>query len=590
MAKYKYKHYELEIDYERDNLLPSFSSQTLRDRYLLPEESSPQEAFCRAAEAFADDKAHAQRLYDYASNHWFMFSTPILSNAGTRRGLPISCFLQYVDDSIGGLVDNIKESINLTVSGGGLGAYWGAVRSDGERTTNGSKTTGTIPFMKVIDAVMLGYHQGTTRRGSAALYQDISHPEIEEFIDIRKPSGGDLNRKALNIHNAVNITDAFMEAVRVGKSWDLIDPNSQRIVKSVDARALWRKILESRVQTGEPYIHFVDTTNRLSPQWYKDNGLWVYQSNLCSEITLATNAERTAVCCLSSLNIEKYDEWRGTRIVQDLVRYLDNVLSAFIKRAKDLPGFEKAVYSASRERSIGLGAMGFHSYLQSKNIPFESAVAKSINKNIFKDIRDQANVATQDLSIERGDAPDAVGYNVRNCHLLAIAPNASSSIICGVTSPSVEPFSANAYTQKTQSGSFHVKNKWLDKLIKDKFPQASDHDSLWADITANNGSVQHLDCFTDQEKAVFKTAHEIDQQWVVEHAADRQPFIDQAQSINLFFSPDTSVSYIHHVHWKAWESGLKTLYYVRSTGIRGAETIGKTFTLDNKTDCIACEG
>lgn len=588
MTLYKYKHYTLDIDYDRDKLLPSFSQSTLRDRYLLAEETSPQEAFARAAEAFADDQQHAQRIYDYASQLWFMFSSPILSNAGTKRGLPISCFLQNIPDSIGGLVENIGESIRLTVSGGGLGAYWGNIRSDGEPTTGGSQTSGSIPFMKVIDSCMQGYHQGTTRRGSAALYQDISHPEIEEFVNMRTPSGGDVNRKCLNLHHAVNITDSFMLAVENDREWDLIDPNSSRITKTIRARALWQKILETRVQTGEPYLHFVDTTNRLAPKMYIDKDWKVTQSNLCSEITLYTDEERTAVCCLSSVNLEKWDYWQASTMVKDLIRYLDNVLSAFVLRGGEKEGFEKAVYSASQERSLGLGAMGFHSLLQSRNIPFESALAKSLNMEIFSNIRADANEATRALAEERGEAPDAEGYGVRNCHLMAVAPNASSSIICGVTSPSVEPWSGNAYTQKTQSGNFLIKNKYLDEIIKDKYE--AEYDDVWSSIISRSGSAQHLDRLTDWEKDVFKTAYELDQHWVVSHAADRQLYIDQAQSINVFFEPDANVAYLHSVHWDAWDKGLKTMYYLRSDTIRQAETIGKTFTLDDKTECLACEG
>ena len=582
MTLYKYKHYELEIDYDRDALLPPASIKTLQDRYLLPQETSPQEAFARAAEAFASSKEHAQRMYDYASLRWFMFSTPILSNAGTRKGLPISCFLQYVPDSIDGLISNFEESVRLTVNGGGLGAYWGHIRSDGEATSNGSSTGGSLPFMKVIDSTVMAYHQGSTRRGSVAIYQDISHPEIEEFISMRKPTGGDPNRKALNVHHAINITDKFMQACADGRDWDLIDPHSQRITKTISARDLWFKILECRKETGEPYIHFIDTSNRDLPQCQKDLGLKVHQSNLCSEITLPTSEDRTAICCLSSLNLEYFEEWEGTNIVADCVEYLDNALEAFIERGQHIKGLEKAVYSAKQERSIGLGAMGFHYFLQRKSAPFESVMAKVWNIRIFKHIRDAADKASRGMVIERGESPDCAGTGRRNTHLIAVAPNASSSVICGYTSAGIEPLKANAFTHKTLSGSFFIQNKYLKSLLDERVSDPLEKDNVWASIVSNNGSVQHLDVLSAFEKDVFKTAIELDQQWVIEHAADRQVFIDQAQSLNLFFPSVTSKNVLHKVHLDAWKRGLKTLYYLRTEKHSGSESI------NSESDCLGC--
>ena len=581
-TKYRYKHYDIYIDYTRDELLPPASLKTLQDRYLLEQEVSPQEAFARAAEAFADDAEHAQRMYDYASKSWFMFSTPILSNAGTRKGLPISCFLQYVPDSIDGLVSNFSESVRLTVNGGGLGAYWGAIRSDGEATSNGSSTGGSVPFIKVIDSTVMAYHQGSTRRGSVAIYQDVSHPEVEEFLTIRKPTGGDPNRKALNVHQGLNVTDKFMQACVEGADWDLIDPHSKRITKTVSARELWKRILEIRKETGEPYLHFIDTSNKHLPQFQKDLGLDVKQSNLCSEITLPTNEERTAVCCLSSLNLEYYDDWKDTSIVADCVRYLDNALGAFIERASGIAGFERAVYSAGRERSLGLGAMGFHYFLQRRGLPFESALAKTWNNKIFKDIKEKADEETVKLAMERGEAPDAEGHGVRNCHLLAIAPNASSSIICGYTSAGIEPLRANGFTHKTLSGSFFIKNKYLEREIKRLVPDKGERDRVWASIVANNGSVQHLTILPPEQKDVYKTAVEINQEWVVEHAADRQRYIDQAQSVNVFFPAEVDWKVIHKVHLNAWKKGLKTLYYLRTEKLSGAESI------NDDADCLGC--
>ena len=616
------------INYDKDKKLDKFSKDTIQDRYLWDAETSPQEAFARAAvyvSTYKDETDYemAQRIYDYSSNHWFMFSTPILSNGGTTRGLPISCFLNHVPDSRHGLSAHYDENIWLASSGGGIGGYWGEVRSDGVSTANGSKSTGSIPFMHVVDSQMLAFNQGTTRRGSYAAYLDISHPEIEEFMIMRKESGGDINRKCLNLHHGVNITNAFLDAIRNDDDWRLIDPKSGAAVKIVKARELWSKILETRAETGEPYLVNIDTCNDALPKEQRELGLEVKQSNLCSEITLATNEERTAVCCLSSVNLEYYDEWsKDNLFIEDLITMLDNVLQHFIDNAVDTvqlgeynanfkrfknyiregqEGFTKAAYSAYRERSIGLGAMGFHAYLQSKNIPFEGLFATSFNYKAFKHIKKSAVEASKRLADSRGEAPDVSNSGLRNAHLLAVAPNASSSIICGGTSPSIEPFRANVYTHKTLSGSYKVKNKYLEKLINKKFKTAEEKENIWKEINAAKGSIQHLDEFSEQEKELFKTANEINQIWVVEHAYKRQEFVCQAQSVNLFFVPpeasmeqethDEYLQYVSDVHWYGMNQ-LKSLYYFRSDGARGAENVNvkvPRIKLD-EVECISCEG
>ena len=586
----------VKIDYSRDSLLDEFAHATLKDRYMLPGENSPQEAFARAAETFADDDDHAQRLYDYVSNLWFMFATPVLSNGGTRRGLPISCFLNYVDDSREGITSHYTENAFLSSFGGGIGGTWSNVRSVGTKTSKGSESTGVIPFVKVVDAEMLAFSQGVTRRGSYAAYLHMSHPEIEEFLDGRKPTGGDTNRKFLNLHHSVVIPDEFMELIhRATKednfddSWDLIDPHTKQVVKTVSARALWVKILQNRMETGEPYIMFEDAVQHGLPDFQKRKGLKVHHSNLCSEITLATDEERTAVCCLSSVNLEYYNDWKEHgAFIPDLVRMLDNVLEYFITHAPD--ELERAKFSAMRERSIGLGAMGFHAYLQKNSIPFESAMAGGINTEMFAYIKGMADKTTRELAIERGACPDDDTASVRNAHLLAIAPNASSSILCGNTSPSIEPYRANAYTQKTKTGSNLVKNKFLDKIIREK---AADYDEVWKSIVANKGSVQHLDILDEWEKDVFKTAVEINQSWVIEHASVRQEYICQSQSVNLFFPPDVNKGDLHNVHMLAWAKNLKTLYYLRSEAISRADNVtsqAKREIIFEQSDCLSCEG
>lgn len=586
----------MKIDYSQDSMLTEFSMRTLQDRYMVAGETSPQEAFARAAEAFADDDDHAQRLYDYASKLWFMFSTPVLSNGGTQRGMPISCFLNYVEDSREGITDHYTENAYLSSFGGGIGGSWSAVRSQGTSTSKGSESTGAIPFMKVVDAEMLAFSQGVTRRGSYAGYMHITHPEVEEFLDIRKPTGGDVNRKCTNLHHGVVISDKFMETIHrathednFDDSWELIDPHSHEVKKVVSARTLWVKLLQNRMETGEPYLMFEDAVNADLPDFQKRKGLYVNHSNLCSEITLATNEERTAVCCLSSVNLEYYDEWKNVpAFIPDLVRMLDNVLDYFIDNAPEQ--MEKAKYSALRERSIGLGAMGFHAYMQKNNIAFESIMAASKNYEMFKHIKQDALNETRRLAVERGACPDDDTCEVRNAHLLAIAPNASSSIICGNTSPSIEPFRANAYTQKTKSGSFLQKNKYLEQLLDKK---GMNTDSVWKEIVANKGSVQHLDILTPEEKEVFKTAVEINQSWVVEHAAERQQFVCQSQSVNLFFPPDVNKGDLHNVHMLAWAKNLKTLYYLRSEAISRADNVSskvKREIIFEQEDCLACEG
>ena len=589
----------IKIDYKRDELLDEFALATLKDRYMIPGEESPQEAFVRAAEAFADDEAHAQRLYDYVSKLWFMFATPVLSNGGTTRGLPISCFLNYVDDSREGITDHYVENAFLSSFGGGIGGTWSDVRSSGSRTSKGSESTGVIPFVKVVDAEMLAFSQGVTRRGSYAGYLHMSHPEIEEFLDVRKPTGGDTNRKCLNLHHAIVVPDSFMELIHnatkypdFDDTWDLIDPHTLRRVKSVSARALWVKILQNRMETGEPYLMFEDAVQNALPEFQKRKGLQVHHSNLCSEITLATDEERTAVCCLSSVNLEYYDEWKDhPAFIPDLVRMLDNVLESFIENAPSQ--LEKAKFSAYRERSIGLGAMGFHAHLQKNNIPFESAMANQLNLEMFEFIKSNADVTTRELALERGACPDDDTASVRNAHLLAIAPNASSSILCGNTSPSIEPFRANAYTQKTKSGSNLVKNKYLDNLLMTKIGRTDLYEETWKTIIANRGSVQHLDILDDWEKDVFKTAVEINQAWIIEHASQRQQYICQSQSVNLFFPPDVNKGELHNIHMLAWAKNLKTLYYLRSEAISRADNVtaqAKREIIFENEECLSCEG
>jgi len=582
------------INYDRDNLLTDFGKTTLKDRYLLPEETSPQDGFMRAAKAFSDNDEMAERIYSYASKLWFMYSTPILSNGGSTRGMPISCFLNYVGDSRDGLTGHYTENAWLASIGGGIGGYWGHVRSDGVSTSGGSQSSGSIPFLHVVDSEILAFSQGKTRRGSYAAYMDMSHPEIIEFLEMRKPSGGDIHRKCLNLHHGINISNDFMELIEkciaeptYDDSWNLIDPHTKEIVRTVSARELWQKLLETRVATGEPYVSFIDTINDALPETQKKLGLRVHHSNLCTEITLPTNENRTAVCCLSSVNLEKYDEWQKEPLfIPDLVRFLDNALSFFIENAPE--NVFRAKFSAANERSIGLGAMGFHAYLQSKGIPFESALAKAMNLKIFRKIKEQAVEESKSLAIKRGEAPDMEGTGMRNAHLLAIAPNASSSIICGTTSPSIEPFRANAYVQKTMSGSFLVKNKYLEKLLTKK---GLNTDAVWQSIVAQRGSVLHLDELSDYEKDTFKTAIEINQQWVIEHAADRQQYICQAQSINVFVPADVNIKELHDIHMLAWKKKIKTLYYCRSEAIKRAELLSKKIerTIIPEADCLACE-
>ena len=581
---------KLDIDITKDDMLPKNAVDILRDRYMLPEEISPQESFARACMAFADNKAHAERLYKYVSNLWFMFASPLLSNGGTDRGLPISCFLNYVPDSRTGLAEHYTENIWLSSMGGGIGGYWGHIRSQGQSTSKGNKTTGVIPFMHVVDSQMVAFNQGSTRRGSYASYMDISHPEIIEFMEMRKPSGGDINRKNLNLHHGVVVSDKFMKAIEGDLDWDLIDPNSKEVVKSVKARTLWIKLLETRVATGEPYIMFGDTVQRGLPKELKAKGLKVHQSNLCSEITLPTAEDRTAVCCLSSLNLEYFDEWsKDEMFIEDIVRMLDNTLDSFIKSAPST--MWRAVKSAQSERSIGLGTMGFHSYLQKSGIALQSPMSMAPNLKIFKHIKTKCDKANMLLGKEKGEAPDMKGTGKRFSHMTAIAPNASSSVICGNTSPSIEPLRANAFSQKTLSGSFLLKNKYLEQLLEKKGMNTKD---VWSSIITSGGSVQHLDFLNAQEKNIYKTAIEIDQAWLVDLAAERQKYICQAQSLNLFFPPDVDVRRLNSVHKRAWTKGLKTLYYLRSEAIKRAENVSMKVERQVRQDsaedeCVMCQ-
>ncbi|HEY0111818.1 MAG TPA: ribonucleoside-diphosphate reductase subunit alpha [Allosphingosinicella sp.] len=569
------KIYPVEVDHSRDALLTDFGKETLNDRYLLPGESY-QDLFVRVASAYADDAAHAQRLYDYISQLWFMPATPVLSNGGTGRGLPISCYLNSVPDSLEGIVNTWNENVWLASRGGGIGTYWGSVRGIGEPVGLNGKTSGIIPFVRVMDSLTLAISQGSLRRGSAACYLDISHPEIEEFLEIRKPSG-DFNRKALNLHHGVLVTDAFMEAVRDGTEFTLRSPKDGSERATVDARSLFQKLVETRLATGEPYIIFIDQVNRSMPKHHRDLGLKVSTSNLCSEITLPTGKDhlgkdRTAVCCLSSLNLETWDQWNGDKLfIEDVMRFLDNVLQDYIDRAE--PGMERAAYSAMRERSVGLGVMGFHSFLQARGLPFEGAMAKSWNLKIFKHIRAQVDEASMMLANERGPCPDAADMGVmeRFSCKMAIAPTASISIITGGTSACIEPIPANIYTHKTLSGSWSIKNPYLQKLLKEK---SKDSEGVWSTILERGGSVQHLDFLTPEEKDVFKTSFEIDQRWLIELAADRTPYIDQATSLNLFIPADVDKWDLLMLHYRAWELGIKSLYYLRSKSVQRAGFAG----------------
>ena len=589
----------MEISYNRDKYLSEFSIKTLTDRYMIEGEKSPQDAFARAAKAFSDDDAHAQRLYDYASKLWFMFSTPVLTNGGTDRGMPISCFLNHVEDSRRGITSHYTENAFLSSVGGGIGGNWSKVRGVGSSTSNGSESTGVIPFLKVVDGEMLAFSQGITRRGSYAAYLDISHPEVEEFLDIRKPTGGDINRRSINLHHAVVITDDFMRLIEgatreehFNDDWDLIDPHTNKVVSTVSAKTLWVKLIQNRVETGEPYIMFKDTVDKGVPEFQRNLGLEVHHSNLCSEITLATDVDRTAVCCLSSVNLEEYDEWKDDELfIPDLIRMLDNVLEYFIANAPQ--ELHRAVYSAKQERSLGLGAMGFHAHLQRHSIPFESAIAKAKNRIMFRGIKEKAYAATKLLAEERGECPDAVGYGIRNSHLLAIAPNASSSIICGNTSPSIEPYRANAFVQKTKTGSSLLKNEYLEHCLDDL---GMNTEEIWQDIIIHDGSVQHLDFLDRDTKDIFKTGVELDQKWLIEFAADRQEYICQSQSLNLFFPANVSKQELHAVHMMAWKKGVKTLYYCRSEAIKRPDKVSdealRQYIFDSISDeaCLACEG
>ncbi len=594
--------FPVEVDRSRDALLTDFGKETLNDRYLLPGESY-QDMFVRVASAYSDDAAHAQRIYDYISKLWFMPATPVLSNGGTGRGLPISCYLNSVPDSLEGIVDTWNENVWLASRGGGIGTYWGAVRGIGEPVGLNGKTSGIIPFVRVMDSLTLAISQGSLRRGSAACYLDVSHPEIEEFLEIRKPSG-DFNRKALNLHHGVLIPDAFMEAVRAGAEWNLTSPKDGSVRATVDARALFQKLVETRLATGEPYIVFSDHVNNAMPKHHRDVGLKVSTSNLCSEITLPTGRdqfgkERTAVCCLSSLNLETWDEWKDEKgFIEDVMRFLDNVLQDYIDRAE--PGMARAAYSAARERSVGLGVMGFHSFLQARGLPFEGAMAKQFNLKIFRHIKGQVDEASMQLAIERGACPDAADQGVmeRFSCKMAIAPTASISIICGGTSACIEPIPANIYTHKTLSGSWSVKNPYLEKLLNEK---SKNSDAVWSSILEKGGSVQHLDFLSQEEKDCYKTSFEIDQRWLLELAADRTPFIDQSQSLNLFIPADVEKWDLLMLHFRAWELGVKSLYYLRSKSIQRAGFAGgveadntpdlKQIELEEKDydECLACQ-
>ncbi len=569
--------YQVRVDRSRDSLLTEFGRATLSDRYLMPGEEF-QDLFARVASYYGDDAAHAQRIYDYISKLWFMPATPVLSNGGTNRGLPISCFLNEASDSLDGIVGLWNENVWLASKGGGIGSYWGNLRSIGEKVGAVGKTSGVIPFIRVMDSLTLAISQGSLRRGSAAVYLPVSHPEIEEFIEIRRPTGGDPNRKALNLHHGIQIPDAFMRAVEADLPWELRSPKDGSVVRSISARGLWIRILTARIESGEPYLVFSDHVNNARPEHHKLAGLEVKTSNLCSEITLPTGRdqhgkERTAVCCLSSLNLENWSAWEEhPTFIEDVMRFLDNVLQDFIDRAP--VEMDKARYAAMRERSVGLGVMGFHSFLQERKVPWESVVAKVWNKKIFRHIRIQADAASVKLAHERGACPDAAEYGTmeRFSHKMSLAPTASISIIAGNASPGIEPIAANVFLQKTLSGSFSVRNRHLQKLLAEK---GKDTDEVWSSITLTKGSVQHLDFLTEQEKAVYKTAFELDQRWIIEHAADRTPFICQSQSVNVFLPANVHKRDLHQIHMMAWKKGMKSLYYCRSLSLARADNVSE---------------
>ncbi|MBI0065989.1 ribonucleoside-diphosphate reductase subunit alpha [Commensalibacter sp. M0134] len=601
-----YGRYQVKLDHSRDALLTDFGKATLDDRYLIEGESY-QELFARVASYYGDDAEHAQRLYDYMSQHWFMPATPVLSNGGTARGLPISCFLNEAEDSLKGIVELWNENVWLASRGGGIGSYWGNLRSIGENVSRNGKTSGVIPFIRVMDSLTLAISQGSLRRGSAAVYLPIWHPEIEEFIELRRPTGGDPNRKALNLHHGVLISDAFMRAVENNEEWALVSPKDQSVIRKISARSLWIRLLTTRIEQGEPYIVFSDTVNNARPEHHKLAGLEVKTSNLCAEITLPTGIdhkgkERTAVCCLSSLNLEYWDQWsRNPQFIQDVMLFLDNVLQDFIDHAPD--EMERARYAAARERSVGMGVMGFHSFLQAHKIPFESVMAKVWNKKMFQHIRQEADKASITLANLRGPCPDAADYgiNERFSNKIAIAPTASISIIAGNASPGIEPITANVFLQKTLSGSFTVRNRHLRKVLQEK---GQDTDAVWSSITLNKGSVQHLDFLTQDEKDIYKTAFELDQRWIIEHAADRSPFICQSQSVNLFVPANVHKRDLHMMHYQAWKKGMKSLYYCRSLSIQRADTVsnlavkedilnkGDQIQADTSTsyeECLSCQ-
>jgi len=593
--------FNIKTNPERDDLFDQLGIARLKESYMMDNELSPQDRFAHVSKAFSSNPDHAQRLYDYASKHWLSYSTPILSYGRSRKGLPISCYLNYIADSSEGLVDNLSETNWLSMLGGGVGIGFGIRSSD-------DKSTGVMPHLKMYDASSLAYRQGRTRRGSYAAYLDINHPDIVLFLEMRKPTG-DQNFRCLNMHHGINISDDFMRVIEncmtdphADDSWELVDPHTKRVMEVVSARELWQRILEMRMQTGEPYLHFIDRSNDNLPAWLKQKGLRVRQSNLCCEIILPTNEERTAVCCLSSVNLEYFDDWaKDKQFLHDVLEMLDNVLQVFINNA---PGtISRAKHSAESERSVGVGALGFHAYLQARGVPFESAVAKSLNIRIFRHIRTELDAANRKLGETRGEAPDTRGTGLRCSHVMAVAPNASSSIIMGNTSPSIEPYRANAYRQDTLSGAFLNKNKHLDALLKQKCQEDDNlnYEKVWASVIANDGSVQHLRCLTQVEKDIYKTSMEIDQRWIIEHAADRQQYIDQAQSLNVFFRPDVDISYLHAVHFMAWKKGLKTMYYCRSEKIGKADRVSRKIerqiiqeldmeALASGEECLACEG
>ncbi len=574
--------------------LSYFGLENLRDRYFLRDAKGeicerPQTFYARVATGMArGDREHAQGLYDMMVKQWFVPATPTLMNIGTKKGLPISCFLNTVPDTLEGIFDLYRENAFLSKYGGGIGTEWSQLRGqNAPLQASGLRSSGVIPFLKIMDSETIAISRNSIRRGAAAAYLRIDHPDIEDFLEMRKPTGGDMDRKCLNLNNGVVITDEFMQAVEENRNYQLIDPHYNTVTKELSAVDMWRKLLKMRAETGEPYLLFIDTVNKSIPPHHREKGLFVRQSNLCTEIVLPTNNERTAVCCLGSFNLERYDEWkhRIPELTYMAVKALDNNLETFIELA-DAAEFKKAINSVKHERSIGLGVMGYHGYLMSKRVPFESLQARLINKEIFKNIHVASIAASERLGQERGLPLD--GGTQRNSYVNSVQPTASTAFICGEATPSIEPSAGNAFLQKTLSGSFLVKNRHLEKILEEKGMNSTE---VWKSVIAAKGSVQHLGFLTEDEKKVFRTGYEMNMREIVQQAADRQPFICQAQSLNVFFATPISGKYMDEVHRLAWKLGVKSMYYLRSSAPIHADSIDiKAEKRDVATEeCAVCQ-